>query len=204
MKSAAKTLSVLLMLYASLLTVIHGINEIRQGPEPIENVFIHAVGAPCQPEAVWHACLPALSILPTYQTAGIGTLFLTGLFLPWGVFSLKVRRRSLLLLALAILLLLAGGGFIAFFINLIAGLTLYQSFSVRKRPKGLTRFFGAFWPWAPIGYFSLVGFELLGGIVNNPLILKVGGVLLPLEFLTLILAMFSALARDGDVSIQNG
>jgi hypothetical protein len=33
--------------------------------------LINSMGPPCQPETVWHACEPAITILPSFLITGI-------------------------------------------------------------------------------------------------------------------------------------
>ena len=65
MKSA-KVAASILGAYAGLLGVEHGIFETLQGSTPPDGLMINALGAPCEAETVWHACYPALTVVPNF------------------------------------------------------------------------------------------------------------------------------------------
>jgi hypothetical protein len=50
--------------YAGLIAIQHGIFEILQGSRAPDGLMFNAIGPPCQPEAVWHACFPAMTLIP--------------------------------------------------------------------------------------------------------------------------------------------
>jgi len=65
MKSA-KVAASILGAYAGLLGVEHGIFETLQGSTAPDGIMINALGAPCEAETVWHACYPALTLVPNF------------------------------------------------------------------------------------------------------------------------------------------
>ncbi len=74
MKAVRKITSISLGMAAGLLGIEHAISEILQAPKETGGWFMHAIGAPCQPQLSWNACLPAITIFPQFLSAGIGTL----------------------------------------------------------------------------------------------------------------------------------
>ncbi|MBM4464436.1 MAG: isoprenylcysteine carboxylmethyltransferase family protein [Chloroflexi bacterium] len=54
-------------LYAGLLAAQHGILVMLQGNRAPDSLLIHAIGPQCRPEAVWHACYPALEACDFYE-----------------------------------------------------------------------------------------------------------------------------------------
>ena len=71
MKRASRIAATVLGLFAGGASVEHGIYEILQGNLRPEGLMISSMGPPCQPEAVWHNCEPALTILPNFLVTGI-------------------------------------------------------------------------------------------------------------------------------------
>ncbi|QRN84497.1 hypothetical protein JR338_12995 (plasmid) [Chloroflexota bacterium] len=197
MNKATRILVLTLVLYAALLTSLHGLSEYHQGASPTNGISIHAIGAPCEPDLVWHACFPALTIFGTYDTAGLMTLILTGLLIARSIRPMKKARQGLLLILLGGLLFISGGGFIAFFIVLVAGTAAFF------KPKGKQGEISPFsqkmangWPWLLVIYLLIVGLEALLGAFNNELASQLSGILLPIEFTILILAAVAAHAWD--------
>jgi hypothetical protein len=113
--------AVVLGVYAALLGGVHGYNEILQGNGAPDAFMISAVGPPCVPESVWHACLPALTIVPSFLISGILVLVVCAAILVWTVGFVQRRRGGLILIGLAVILLLVGGGFFPPFYGIIAG-----------------------------------------------------------------------------------
>jgi hypothetical protein len=186
-----------MVLYAALLTSLHGIFEIVQGPVPTNGIAIQAIGAPCEQDQIWHACFPALTIFRTYDTAGIMTLILTGLLITRGIRPMKNRSQSLSILLLGGLLLVSGGGFIAAFIILVASTAAF--FTPRDGNEEISPFHRSMakgWPWLLFLYFGLVALESLLGAFANESVLQIGVLFLSVEFVMLILAAFAAHAWD--------
>jgi hypothetical protein len=50
----------------ALLGVEHGYFETLQRNVPISSLVISAVGSPCGIEQAWHACEPAMTIIPNF------------------------------------------------------------------------------------------------------------------------------------------
>jgi len=87
MKKARKIAAAGLGVYAGLVALEHGIFEYVQGRAATPGVVIQAIGPPCEPGAVWHACFPALTLLPTFQVAGMATVLLSAALVLISVFG---------------------------------------------------------------------------------------------------------------------
>lgn len=51
-------------LYAGLLGAAHGYFATHQVDIVSTDIDIIAIGAPCRPEEIWYACLPAMTVVP--------------------------------------------------------------------------------------------------------------------------------------------
>ncbi len=109
MRSSLRITTAFLGIYAGLIAIQHGIFEISQGSRAPDGLMFNAIGLPCQPDAVWHACFPAMTLIPNLFITGIATV-LAGLgMIVWAAFAGR-RRDGLILGALSLLALLVGGG----------------------------------------------------------------------------------------------
>ncbi len=164
-RSALRLTSSTLGVYAGLLGVEHGFFETLQGNITPGGVLMNAIGLPCRPDAVWHACYPALTLLPNLFLSGILAM-LAGLSVAlWAAAFIQRERGGQVLLLLSGLLLVAGGGFVSAFLGVVAGLAgsrmptslgWWRLGSV----KGL-RFLAKPWPWS----LALMGLWLPGSWV---------------------------------------
>ncbi len=161
MKSASRITSALLGMYAGLLGAVHGYFEIRQGNIAPDGVMINAIGPPCQPEAVAHACFPAMTLIPNFLITGMFAVIVGLTVAAWAVAFVQRKRGGLVLMALAVMLLLVGGGFIPMFIGLMAsfaGSRINAPLSQwpARRSKTSARFLAKLWPWPLVAYFLWV------------------------------------------------
>ena len=118
---ATRVATVLLGSAAGGAGVEHGDFEVLRGPGRPEGLFIASMGPPCDPEAVWHACEPALTIVPDYLASGMLSIafgrswpwplvaFLVLLAGQWliGAIANDVLLRSAFLIPVVVLVLLA-------------------------------------------------------------------------------------------------
>jgi protein-S-isoprenylcysteine O-methyltransferase Ste14 len=182
--------------YAGLIAIQHGIFEILQGSRAPGGLMFNAIGPPCQPEAVWHACFPAMTLIPNLFITGIATV-LAGLGMAvWAAAFAGRRRGGLVLGILSALALLVGGGFVPVFIGLVAAIASRGL----RHPPALPRlpFLAALWPW-PLVVMALwlPGSWLLGHFFGAAM-LSVGGLLFLIFDLGLpILSALSGVARNG-------
>ena len=176
--------------YAGLLGAVHGIFEALQGSIAPSGIGISAIGAPCQREAVWHACLPAMTI-------AVATAIVV-----WAAVFVSRKRGGAILILLSILMLLVGGGIIPPLLGIIGGIagtriTAPLTFVRTHFSDRTSRVLARLWPWNLIVFlvWSLGGWVL--GYVSNELMMRLSVVSLLVFDLGLpVLIIFSGLARD--------
>jgi len=188
--------------YAGLLGAAHGYFETLQGSVAPDGIGINAMGAPCQGDAVWHACLPAMTIIPNFLATGVLAILFSLVALVWAAGFIQREKGGLILILLSILMLLVGGGFVPTFAGIIAGvagtrinapLTFWRS---RFAGRSLS-FLAKLWPRTLIAFvvWSLGGW-LLGHFFNQTM-LTLGVILFFFFDLELpLLTVFTGFARD--------
>lgn len=129
----------------------HGYFEILQGSIAPSRLMINAVGPSCQAEKIWHACLPALTILPNFLITGILAILIGLCILVWAAFFIKRENGGLILILLSLLLLLFGGGFVSAFTGILAGAAGIRIHARlrwwRTRLNFMITPLSLFWPW---------------------------------------------------------
>jgi len=159
--------------YAGLLGAVHGYFEALQGDVAPGGIGINAIGAPCQGDVVWHACLPAVTIVPNFLVTGILAIVLSLIALVWATVFIERKNGGWVLILLSILMLLVGGGFIPTFAGIIAGVagTRIKSPSTLFRTRlsnSALRFLAKLWPWAVIAFVVWsIGGWILGHYLNQ-------------------------------------
>lgn len=188
--------------HAGLLGAAHGYFEILQGDIAPGGIRINAIGAPCQADVVWHACLPAMTVVPNLLVTGILAIVLSLIALMGAAVFIDRKNGSLVLILLSILMLLVGGGFIATFGGIIAGgagtrIKAPPTFFQTRLSSSALRFLARLWPWAVIAFvvWSISGWIL--GHYFNQLMVSLSFILFFFCNLGLpLLAVFTGLARD--------
>jgi len=66
MRKATKAAATWLGITAGIAGFEHGYFEIIQGNTPTPGLAFPSWGPPCVPEEIWHACEPAMSIIPNF------------------------------------------------------------------------------------------------------------------------------------------
>jgi hypothetical protein len=202
MKRATRTTAVLVGVYAGLLGMLHGYLAVNQGHVSTGGILINAIGSPCQPETVYHACFPALTLAPTFLLTGVLALLFGLVMIIWTAGFLQRQGGGVVLMLLSALLLLVGGGFIPFFTGLIAGFAgtrINGNFPRRRRhlPEPILDLLSRLWPWSLVAFFFWLLLQILLGAFANAFLLAFGGAALLIELALLLLAVFSAFAADG-------
>jgi hypothetical protein len=194
MRKATKTVAMWFGITAGLAALEHGYFEILQGNVRPAGLMFPSWGADvCDPARAWHACEPAMSILPSFLLSGILTILLSLAVLAWSGWFIPRKQGGLVLILLAIALLLVGGGFFPPVIALVGGLAgMRINRPLNGKPGGLTRFAAKLWPWPlviylvwtvgqfPFGYFyndllkSIMGFGMLVILGSLPLSVYTG------------------------------
>lgn len=206
MKSATRVATSTIGVYAGLLGAIHGYFETLQGNVVPGGIGINAIGAPCQGDVVWHACLPAMTIVPSFIVTGILAIIISLIIVVWAGVFIQRKNSGLILILLSILMLLVGGGFIPTFAGIVAGVagtginTRLVFWRTRLSGSAL-RSLAKLWPWTLIVFvaWSLGGWFL--GYFFNQVMINLSLVLflvcnLGLPLLTVITGFACDIYRD--------
>ena len=176
----------------------HGVTEILQGNTHPASFMFASIGAPCVPDQAWHACEPAMTILPNLLIAGILTVVMGLLVMLWSAAFVQSKNGGSLLILLSIVMLLVGGGFFPPMIGIAAGIagTLINKPLGDKPVSGLRRFASKLWPW-PLVILVVwcMGQYLVGYLANDFLKSSMGFALLFI-LIPLPLSIYVAHARD--------
>jgi len=113
-----KISAVVLVTYSAIIGLIHGIGEILQAGSKSNSYLINAIDV-ADPDKIWHAGLPAFSLIPDFLITGIITVLISIAILVFA--NLLIESDYLKFLPLFfILLFLFGGGFVPPFIGIIS------------------------------------------------------------------------------------
>ena len=189
MRKATRIVAISLGILAGLAGLEHGYFETLQGSlRPAGLMFPSWGPAQCDPAKIWHACEPAMSLVPNFLITGILTILLSLAILVWSAAFVTRRLGGTVLLLLSLALLLLGGGFFPPLIGVVAGVAGTRILKpLSGQPSGLMRSVARLWPWPlvilvtwlvaqfPVGALfndflrSIVGFGLLLIVVLLPL-----------------------------------
>jgi len=198
MRRATRVATTVLGLFAGGASIEHGIFEVLQGNVRPDGLMIASMGPPCQPEAVWNACEPAMTILPSFLITGILAILIGVAVLVWSVAFVQRKSGGLVLIGLSVLMLLFGGGLFPPLIGIIGGAVGTRiNVPVKERPmRAAGRFFAGLWPWPLIVLSVWLLAQWVVGYAFNAFMLTygLGSVLLILGLLAL--TPVSAAARD--------
>jgi hypothetical protein len=193
-------------IYAGLIGIQHGIFEILQGPISPNGLLINAIGAPCQPGEIWHACFPALTIIPNYYVTGFLAVIVSLTVLIWSAGFVNRKYGGLVLILLSSLMLLVGGGFIPTFIGSLAGITATRINTAPKWmevfPEHALRFLSKLWPWTIVTLLMWLPFSWFLGYFFNHYMLKLSfliffGLDIVLPLLTVVSSFAYKIIEDG-------
>jgi len=195
-KGALRITTAFLGLYAGLIAIQHGISEISQGSRAPAGLMFSAIGPPCQPETVWHACFPAMTLIPNLLVTGIAAVLVGFGMVVWAAVFVGRRRGGLVRGALSLMALLVGGGFVPVWIGLVGAVTASRLAVPVSSGGAGWRSLAALWPW-PLVLMTLwlPGSWLLGHFFGAAM-LSAGGLLFLVFDLGLpVLAAASGLAH---------
>ena len=201
MNKAIRLTASLLGVSAGIAGLEHGYFEILQGNTPPTGIFIASIGPPCDPEVIWNACEPALTIIPNFLVTGILSLIIGFLMIFWSVGFVQRKRGGLVLILLSIALLLFGGGLFPPFIGTIAGvigtrihkpLPWWQAHAESTFSRALAKLY----PLAVIAYLVLVFGQIVVGHFFNEFLSKYMGINVLFILGLLLLSALSAFAQD--------
>jgi len=182
-------LSVIIVgIYASVLSLLHGIFEMAQGSVKIDAILIYAISREGQVGEMWHGNFPAMTILPNFFISGL----LVSLISLGSIFYL-LRTASysrLILLGLSFALLLFGGGFVPFFLLLMTTLaSLWIDKNIRHPQAASYHWMRVIWQLSIIVLIVWSILEWILGFYINPFLVSIGtalflfGIILPLFIL---------------------
>jgi hypothetical protein len=175
----------------------HGVFEVMQGHVRPESLIIVSMGPPCDPDQVWNACEPAMTVVPSFLITGILSIIVGLITMVWAVFFVQRRRGGLVLVGLSIALLLVGGGLFPPLIGIVAGMVGTRIHApVAGKTTPLSRFLAALWPWSLIAFFVWVFGQFVIGYFFNDFLMNSGFLIPGLILGLMALAIASAFARD--------
>jgi hypothetical protein len=197
MKNARRITSSFLGIYAGLLAVEHGVFEILQGNRAPGGVMIQAIGEPCQPETIWHACYPAMTLIPNLLVSGMLAIMAGLCALIFAAAFVPRKHGGTTLVLLSILMLFVGGGFVPVFIGVVAGVARGRIHAPVKPPFAGLRYLAKLWPWTLI--LMAVWFPgswLLGYFFNQAMLAMSGLMFLFFDVGLPVLTALSGYADD--------
>jgi hypothetical protein len=172
--SAIRIVAASLGIAAGLAGIEHGYFEILQGDVAPDGLMIASMGPPCDPDLIWNACEPAMTILPSFLITGILSIIISLAILGWCVWGLHRRRGGLVMIGLSVLLLLFGGGIFPPVIAMIGGLVANAIHTPlrwwRSRlSNGVVQLLAVLWPWPLVVFmgWTLAGQWIVGHFFND-------------------------------------
>ena len=197
MRRATRIAAAALGVFAGVGGPEHGIFEIMRGNTRPETLIFPSMGPPCDPEAVWHACEPAMSIIPNYLITGILASLVGLVTIIWSVLYLHRKRGGWGLIGLSIVLLLVGGGLVPPIIGILTGVMATRVHArIKRRSTGASRVLSQLWPWALVAFFVMLWGQFAIGFFFNDWFMR-SGFLIPVVIMgLLVLSILSAVTRD--------
>lgn len=201
MNQAVRITASALGVSAGIAGVEHGCFEILQGNTRPNAHFIVSMGAPCQPELIWNACEPALTIIPNFFITGVLAIILGIITIIWSLGFLQRKHGGGILIFLSIGLLLFGGGLFPPLIGTVAGVVATR---IRKpltwwrahAAGTVLRMLAKVYPWALIAYLTIVFGQFIVGYFFNDFLMSIMGITVLFILGFLLLAALSAFAND--------
>ena len=203
MRKATKTVATWLGVVAGIAGLEHGYFETLQGNiRPVALAFPSWGPQQCDPAKIWHACEPAMSILPNFLVTGILTMLLSLAMIVWAGWFVQRKHGGLILILISIALLLFGGGFFPPVIALVGGLAGTKiNRPLSGQPISLTRFAAKLWPWPLVIFLTWVLGQFPVGYFFNDFLKSIMYFGMLLILVSLPLSVYVAYARDA-ISIK--
>lgn len=168
MRTATRVIAASFGLFAGFGGLEHGYFELLQGQARPKSMMIASIGPPCVPEAIWHACEPALTIAPSFLVTGILAMGLGLLTMVWAVAGVQRPYGGTTLALLSFGLLLFGGGIFPPLIGIIGGAVGTRiNAGLSKRPSPIWQLIARLWPWTLVLFFVLLFGQFVIGYLNN-------------------------------------
>jgi hypothetical protein len=197
MRKATKTAATWLGVVAGIAGLEHGYFAFIQGNTSIPGLAFPSWGPPCVPEEIWHACEPAMSIVPNFLITGILAMLLSLALIVWAGWFVQRRHGGWVQMALAVLLLLFGGGFFPPIIAFVGGLAGTQiNRPLSGPPARLTQFAAKLWPWSLVVFVGWTLGQFPVGHFFNDFLQSIMVVSLLVILTSLPLSVYTAYAHD--------
>jgi hypothetical protein len=198
MRKTTKTVATWLGILAGFAGLEHGYFEILQGNTQPTGLMFPSWGANiCDPEKLWHACEPAMSILSNFLATGILTVLLGLAVITWSVLFVQRKYGGLGLIILSIVLLLFGGGFFPPLIGIIGGVAGTQiNRPLGGQPGPLIRLAAKLWPYPLVLLITWLLAQFLVGYFFNDFLKNIMGGVLLFIVTFLPLSVYTGYARD--------
>jgi hypothetical protein len=197
LRTATKTVATWLGVVAGIAGLEHGWFEFLQGNTRPPGLAFPSWGPPCVPEEIWHACEPAISIVPNFLITGILAMLFSLALIAWAGWFIQRRHGGRVQVALSILLLLFGGGFFPPIIAFIGGIAAMQiNRPLSGNPDLLTRYAARLWPWSLVLFVVWTLGQFPFGYFFNDFLQGIMGVSMLVILTSLTLAVFTAYAYD--------
>jgi hypothetical protein len=198
MRKATRIVAAIFGFLAGIAGLGHGATEILQGNIRPASFMFASIGAPCLPEKVWHACEPAMTLLPNLLVAGILTVILGLLIMVWSAAFVQRRNGGGLLILLSVVLLLVGGGFFPPLIGIVggvAGIKITKPLA-NQSAGSLLHFTAKLWPWPLVIFVVWILGQYLVGYFFNDFLKSIMGLALLLIVVLLPFSVFTGYAHD--------
>ncbi len=198
MRKATRIVAASFGFLAGIAGLEHGFFEILQGNIHPASFMFASMGSPCLPDKVWHACEPAMTILPNLLVAGILTVIIGLLVMVWSVAYIQSKTGGGILILLSIILLLVGGGFFPPLIGLAGGVagTRINKPLTDKQSGSLLQFLAKTWPWPLVIFVVWLLGQYLVGYLANDFLKSIMGYSLLLIVILLPLSIYIGFAHD--------
>jgi len=201
MRSATRLVASWFGVAAGLAGIEHGYFEVLQGNVRPDSLMIASMGPPCDPDQVWNACEPAMTVIPSFLITGILAIIAGLAVLIWAAAFVQRRKGGVVLILLSIVLLLVGGGLFPPLIGIIGGAAGTRINAPLSRKAGrlsgrIPGVLARLWPWPLVIFLVwLLGQWIVGYLFND--FLRENGYLSLLLIITLLpLSVFAAYAHD--------
>lgn len=201
MRKATKAVAAWLGIVAGIAGLEHGYFELLQGNTRPSGLAFPSWGPPCVPDEIWHACEPAMSIIPDFLITGILAMLLSLILIVWAGWFVQRRHGGWIQMALSVLLLLFGGGFFPPIIAFVGGLAATQiNRPLAGQPARLTRFAAKLWPWSLVIFVAWTLGQFPFGYFFNDFLQSIMYISLLVILTSLPLAVYTAYAYDATVA----
>jgi len=199
--SATRIVASTFGILAGLLGLEHGYFETLQGNSAPGGIYILAMGPPCQTTKAWHACEPAMTIIPSYFISGAVAILVSCIVIIWAAACVQRKHGGLILIVLSILQLIVGGGFIPVVFGIIAGIVgtrIHKPLTWwRNHLQVHTRsFLAVLWPWSLVVFMLWSSAEWILGYYFNELLLNLALFTMLITLGLVLLTVLTAFAHD--------